>query len=141
MNAKENSRNAYKSEIPDKVRDEDYRERVFAIVRQIPVGKVMTYGQIAVILGENYTPRTVGFVMNTTPKSGDEATQVPWQRVINASGGCSTGHIVLPPDLQQKLLEGEGVKFNEKGRCDLEKYRWLPHDDLKPSEQQTLFGD
>ena len=52
----------------------DYRERVFQIVRRIPPGRVMTYGQIALILGEGYTPRTVGFVMHSS------GNKVPWHR-------------------------------------------------------------
>jgi methylated-DNA-protein-cysteine methyltransferase-like protein len=129
-------------EIPDKVKDKNYRERVFEIVRQIPSGRVMTYGQIAEILGDNYTPRTVGFVMNSAEKD------LPWQRVINAQGACSTGHIILPVNLQQQMLESEGVVFNEKGRCDLKKYRWQPEEAqgsrLKAqgsNEQPSLFDD
>ncbi len=101
--------------------DPQYRERVYKIVRQIPQGWVMTYGQIAYILGKGYTPRTVGFVMH----SADESN-TPWQRVINSQGGCSTGRIVLPSDMQQRLLEQEGVKFDAKGRCDLEAFLWHP---------------
>jgi methylated-DNA-protein-cysteine methyltransferase-like protein len=100
--------------------DNDYRERVFRIVRSIPRGRVMTYGQIAEILGEGYTPRTVGFVMHS---SNDKT---PWHRVINAQGGCSTRGLVLPHDNQQRMLEAEGVSFNERGRCDLQKYLWIP---------------
>ena len=100
--------------------DNDYRERVFRIVRMIPEGRVMTYGQIAEILGEGYTPRTVGFVMH----SSDDKT--PWHRVINAQGGCSTRGLVLPHDKQQRMLEAEGVSFNGRGRCSLEKYVWIP---------------
>jgi methylated-DNA-protein-cysteine methyltransferase related protein len=97
-----------------------YRERVFQIVRQIPPGRVMTYGQIATILGEGYTPRTVGFVMH----SSDDNT--PWHRVINAQGTSSTGRILLPPNKQQRMLEAEGVEFDAGGRCDLERYAWIP---------------
>ena len=100
--------------------DNDYRERVFQIVRMIPKGRVMTYGQIAEILGEGYTPRTVGFVMHS---SNDKT---PWHRVINAQGGCSTRGLVLPHDKQQRMLEAEGVSFNARGRCSLEKYVWIP---------------
>ena len=124
------------NEIPDEVLAKDYRERVFEIVRRIPAGRVMTYGQIAEILGEDYTPRTVGYVMNASDEN------VPWQRVINAQGGCSTGHIVLPPDKQQRMLEFEGVKFNDKGRCKLEVYRWLPEEIIEDNgEQPSLFGN
>ena len=98
-----------------------YRERVFKLVRRIPTGRVMTYGQIAAILGEGYTPRTVGFVMHS---SSEES--LPWHRVINAQGACSTGRIVLPADKQQLMLEREGIKFNERHRCDLQRYLWNP---------------
>jgi methylated-DNA-protein-cysteine methyltransferase-like protein len=100
--------------------DNNYRERVYRIVRSIPRGRVMTYGQIAEILGEGYTPRTIGFVMH----GSDDKT--PWHRVINAQGACSTGGVVLPHDKQQRMLEAEGVSFNERGRCELQRYLWIP---------------
>src|SRR5262247_1997139 len=97
--------------------DHKYRERVYRIVRRIPRGRVMTYGQIAYMLGEGYTPRTVGFVMH-----GADENNTPWHRVINSQGRCSTGGIVLPTDKQQRMLENEGVKFDQQGRCDLENF-------------------
>ena len=100
--------------------DPKYRERVFKIVRRIPRGRVMTYGQIAVMLGEGYTPRTVGFVMH----GSDDHT--PWHRVINSQGRCSTYGLVLPADKQQRMLEDEGVTFDTRGRIDLETYLWKP---------------
>lgn len=117
--------------------DNDYRERVFRIVRSIPRGRVMTYGQIAEILGEGYTPRTVGFVMHS---SNDKT---PWHRVINAQGGCSTRGLVLPHDKQQRMLETEGVRFNERGRCELQEFLWIPEErEGKPkarAKKLTLF--
>lgn len=80
----------------------------------------MTYGQIAYMLGEGYTPRTVGFVMH----GSDDKT--PWHRVINSQGRCSTMRVVLPTDKQQRMLEHEGVQFDKSGRCDLETYVWKP---------------
>ena len=97
-----------------------YRKRVYDIVRRIPAGRVMTYGQIANMLGDGYTPRTVGYVMHAS-----EEENVPWQRVINSQGACSTGRITLPKDIQRRMLEGEGIKFDSHGRCDLDKYRCL----------------
>ncbi len=82
----------------------------------------MTYGQIAELLGEGYTPRTVGFAMHSCTDG------TPWQRVVNAQGACSTGRIVLPQDKQQRLLEIEGVVF-ENGRCELKTFLWIPNDD------------
>ena len=120
-----------------------YNERVFEIVRRIPAGHVMTYGQLAETLGEGYTARTVGFVMNKADES------VPWHRVINAQGACSTGRILLPTNKQQRMLEAEGVEFNARDRCDLGRYRWTP-DEARASArgasddrdaQPSLFGD
>lgn len=118
-----------------------YNERVFEIVRRIPAGHVMTYGQLAEILGEGYTARTVGFVMNKADES------VPWHRVINAQGACSTGRVLLPMNKQQRLLEAEGVEFNARERCDLGRYRWTPEEARDGDEadrndaQPSLFGD
>lgn len=101
-----------------------YRKRVYDIVRRIPRGRVMTYGQIAILLGEGYTPRTVGYVMHA---SGEK--NVPWQRVINSQGACSTGRVILPPHMQQRMLESEGIAFDAQGRCNLDEYRWLAEDE------------
>jgi methylated-DNA-protein-cysteine methyltransferase-like protein len=113
------------------VNDKTYREIVYAIVRQIPVGKVMTYGQLAIILGEGYTARTVGYVMH----GSDEG--VPWQRVINSQGKCSTGRLTMPLNLQQELLEAEGVVFNDRGKCDLAEFRWFPTGFQPEDDEQT----
>ena len=113
--------------------DANYRKRVFQIVRRIPSGRVMTYGQIAAILGEGYTPRTVGFAMHS---SGED--DLPWHRVINAQGACSTVRIVLPANRQQGMLESEGVEFDQQGRCDLRRYLWEPKV-KRPRQSVTLF--
>ncbi len=117
------------------VNDKIYRERVYEIVRKIPVGKVMTYGQLAIVLGEGYTARTVGYVMHAS----DEG--VPWQRVINSQGKCSTGRLTIPMNLQQELLEAEGVVFNASGKCDLSISQWFPEGfEPQDDEQISLFG-
>ena len=116
------------------VEEKNYRERVYEIVRTIPPGHVMTYGQLAAILGEGYTPRTVGYVMHNSPDD------VPWQRVINSQGKCSTGKLTIPINLQQELLEAEGVEFSSSGKCDLGRFQWwragVGSDD---DEQTSLF--
>ena len=116
------------------VDDKTYRERVYEIVRTVPTGRVMTYGQIANILGEGYTPRTVGYVMHAS-----ETANVPWQRVINSQGACSTGKMTMPTNLQQDMLEAEGIEFSEKGKCDLGKYQWHPEGFEPEDDQPTLF--
>lgn len=118
------------------INEKTYRERVYALVREIPKGKVMTYGQIAMILGEGYTARTVGFVMHG---AGED---VPWQRVINSQGKCSTGRLTIPINLQQEMLEAEGVIFNASGKCDLSEYQWFPEGyPFEDDEQISLFQE
>ena len=114
-----------------------YHERVFEIVRRIPAGRVMTYGQLAEILGEGYHARAVGNCMHAA--KGD----VPWHRVINAQGACSTGRVILPANKQQSMLEEEGVEFDAKEKCDLARYRWTPPEaedaTTNDDEQPSLF--
>jgi len=113
--------------------DPKYRERVYRLVRQIPRGRVMTYGQIAVLLGQGYTPRTVGFTMH-----GAHESHTPWHRVINSQGRCSTGGLLLPADKQQRMLEAEGVKFTD-GKCDLKIFLWRPRP-KKTGKAETAKG-
>lgn len=95
--------------------------RVYALVRLIPKGRVMTYGQIATLVESRLSPRAVGWAMHGCPRG------VPWHRVVNASGGMSTDRLPdVPPGLQRALLEGEGVVFRPNGTLDLERYRWSP---------------
>jgi len=110
-----------------------YRERVYAIVRRIPPGRVMTYGQIAELLGEGYTPRTIGFVMHASPDG------TPWHRVLNAQGAISTGRIALPHDKQQRMLEQEGVVFDKNGRCDLQTFLHIPKTRFQKPKDASLF--
>lgn len=95
-------------------------EEVYRIVRRIPRGRVMSYGQIADLLSRPLSARAVGWAMNQCP--GD----VPWQRVVNAAGGISTGHLHEPPDLQKRLLESEGIRFGKDGTLSMSRYRYAP---------------
>jgi methylated-DNA-protein-cysteine methyltransferase-like protein len=118
------------------VNEKAYRDRVYELVKQIPRGRVMTYGQIAIVLGEGYTPRTVGYVMHAA-----ETENVPWQRVLNSQGKCSTGRLTIPINLQQNMLEQEGVVFNASGKCDLRVFQWFPEGFAPDDDMQTtLFG-
>ena len=96
-------------------------EAVFRLVRRIPEGRVMTYGQISSELGSRLSPRAVGWMLHRCPDG------VPWQRVVNASGGCSTDRLPdFPQGLQRAMLEAEGIMFRDNGTLDLERYRWDP---------------
>ena len=118
-----------------------FRERAYELVLRIPPGRVMTYGQVARVLGAGYDARAIGNIMYATPK---DERQIPWHRVINSQGACSTAGLTTPPDLQQRLLEAEGLVFNDKGRCKLERYLWTPpeyENESQPNDQQSsLFG-
>jgi methylated-DNA-protein-cysteine methyltransferase-like protein len=96
----------------------------------------MSYGLIARILGDGYDARAIGNIMHATP---DDGRKIPWHRVINSRGGCSTAGLTMPPDLQQRLLETEGVVFGEKGLCDINKYSWSPPE-YESEARLTLFG-
>ena len=96
------------------------RESVFVLVRMIPSGRVMTYGQVASSLGSRLSPRAVGWILHRCPDD------VPWQRVVNASGACSTDRLPdFPQGLQRAMLEDEGVDFRDNGTLDLGTYRWV----------------
>lgn len=92
---------------------------VYALVRQIPPGRVMTYGQIAGLLGNVLSPQAVGWALHVCPPD------VPWHRVVNAFGRCSTEKLPdFPATLQRTLLAAEGIVFDATGRLDLARYRW-----------------
>ena len=103
-------------------------EKVYNLVKKIPRGKVMTYGQIGQVLDLN--PRVVGWALNRLAKvraGFKPAPTVPWQRVINSKGSISTNKLMnIPLDLQKKLLEKEGVVFNKEEKIDLKKCLWSP---------------
>ena len=111
---------------------EEFNHRVWSLVRQIPPGKVCTYGQIAALLGpppgmdpksyQAFGARWVGGAMSDCPQD------VPWQRVINSQGKVS-----LRPGgggaHQRELLELEGVIFDDRDRVDLKVFAWSGHSD------------
>jgi methylated-DNA-protein-cysteine methyltransferase-like protein len=92
--------------------------RVWDLVRRIPRGRVLTYGAISERLGRRLSARAVGWAMNGCPDD------VPWWRVVNAKGTCSTDALAEHPGLQRALLEKERVRFDAAGRLDLERYLW-----------------
>ena len=94
-------------------------QKINQIISLIPSGKVATYGQIAEIVGR-CTARMVGYATSAIPHDSD----IPWQRVINYRGGISQRSCGSGGLLQLKLLEAEGIVFNQNGRTDLKQYRW-----------------
>lgn len=90
-------------------------EQIYALVRAIPPGRVMTYGEVGLEVG--CPARVVGYALHQLSHHPELA--VPWQRVINRQGGISTSGLE-----QRRLLEAEGVQFDAEGRVDLRRYGW-----------------
>jgi methylated-DNA-protein-cysteine methyltransferase related protein len=97
-------------------------QRIYAVVRRIPKGRVATYGQIAALAGIAGHARQVGYALHALPA----ATTVPWHRVVNASGGISARSMPGAELVQRQLLAREGVGLNARGRVVLSQTRWAP---------------
>lgn len=95
-------------------------QAVHALVATIPAGKVMTYGQIASVLGGMYSARYVGFAMSGAPVG------LPCHRVINRLGEMAPGRMFGGPAAQRLLLQNEGVPFLANGRVNLAEALYYP---------------
>ncbi len=101
-----------------------FQARVYALVRQVPPGRVITYGAIATALGDPRKAREVGWALYELP----DGHNVPAHRVVNREG-CLTGAWAFNhPDRQRTLLEAEGIAFLSDGRVDLARHLWTPPD-------------
>ena len=99
-------------------------DRIYEIVRQVPKGRVVTYGQVAELANLAGKARVVGYALYRVDM---KTLDIPWQRVVNAKGEVSLSPLRFGTDyLQRSLLEGEGISFNEAGKIDLRKYLWQP---------------
>ncbi len=102
-----------------------FNERVYALVKQIPRGKVLSYGQVAGLLGVPSGARAVGWAMNALPAGSD----VPWHRVVNAAGRISFRGDMISAHEQRARLEAEGVHFDEHDELRLRDFKnvlWRP---------------
>lgn len=94
-------------------------ELIYDVVKRIPRGKVMTYGQVAALAGNPHWARVVGYALHVNPEPG----VIPCHRVVNRDGRVAPGFAFGGTDAQRMLLEGEGVVFLENGLVDMEHYR------------------
>ena len=101
---------------------DSFFERVYAIVHQIPYGRITSYGAIAKALGTTRSARMVGWAMNASHGLED----VPAHRVVNRKGLLTGKHHFDGTYLMQQLLESEGVSIKDNQIVDLEKYFWEP---------------
>ncbi|HPN18528.1 MAG TPA: MGMT family protein [Chitinophagales bacterium] len=101
----------------------DFYEKVYALVRKIPKGRAMSYGDIAEYLGTKGSARTVGYAMN---HAHTISPAVPAHRVVNRNGLLTGKHHFGSPTMMQQLLENEGIIILDDQIQDFEKVRWLP---------------
>ena len=102
--------------------EENFFERVYVLVRQIPYGRVTSYGAIAKALGTARSARMVGWAMNASHNLDD----VPAHRVVNRKGLLSGKHYFEGTNLMQQLLESEGIEVVENQIINFEKVFWEP---------------
>ena len=95
-------------------------ERVYSVVKEIPCGKVATYGDVARLCGNTRMSRQVGWALHVNPQPG----VIPCHRVIFSDGSLSTGFAFGGKDVQKNLLLSEGVEVSKDYKVDLKKYRW-----------------
>ena len=97
-------------------------ERIYDVVRQIPPGRVATYGQVALLAGNPRWARVVGYALHVNP----DPAHIPCFRVVNRLGEVSPAFAFGGGNHQIELLKAEGVRFTEEGRVDLKRYLWNP---------------
>lgn len=100
--------------------DADFTKRVYALVTQIPPGRLMTYGQIAAICGNPRAAWEVGQIAHHGP------LDLPWQRVVNKQGGLAAGWPGGGQEAHKALLEAEGVQVSDAFTVDIGNLQWWP---------------
>ncbi len=116
-----------KSVKPSGKKEESFFEQVYEVARQIPTGRVTSYGAIAICLGTKLSARMVGWAMNGADKINPK---IPAHRVVNRNGMLSGKHHFGKPDAMEKLLKKEGIKVKNDTVVDFEKLFWDPTKEL-----------
>ena len=127
MSTQKKSTHKLKSVKPSGKKDESFFELVYEVARQIPKGKVTSYGAIAACLGTKSSARMVGWAMNG---AGKVKPKVPAHRVVNRIGMLSGKHHFSPPGSMEKQLKKEGIKIKNDKIVDFEKHYWDPIKEL-----------
>lgn len=97
-----------------------FYDQVYEVVKQIPYGKVATYGQIARLLHSPHASRAVGYALHANP----QPKAIPCHRVVNRYGQLAKAFVFGGENTQAQWLEQEGVQVGEDMTVDLEKYQW-----------------
>lgn len=127
MATKKRSADKLKPVKPSGKREESFFELVYEVARQIPKGRVTSYGAIANCLGTRLSARMVGWAMNGADKV---KPKVPAHRVVNRNGMLSGKHHFGEPDVMENLLKKEGIKVKNDTVVDFEKLFWDPAQEL-----------
>lgn len=116
-----------KSVTPSGKRDENFFELVYEVARQVPKGRVTSYGAIATVLGTKLSARMVGWAMNGSSKA---RPKVPAHRVVNRNGMLTGKFHFETPEKMESLLKKEGIKVKGDKVVDFEKLFWDPAKEL-----------
>lgn len=116
-----------KSVKPSGQKDQSFFEQVYEVARQIPKGRVTSYGAIATVLGTKLSARMVGWAMNG---AGLAKPKVPAHRVVNRNGMLSGKHHFATPTRMEELLKKEGIKVKNDVIVDFKKHFWDPTEEL-----------
>ena len=127
MPAKKKTSAKLKTVKPSGKKEESFFEQVYEVARQIPRGRVTSYGAIANCLGTKLSARMVGWAMNG---AGKVKPKIPAHRVVNRLGILSGKHHFGEPDAMEKLLKKEGIKVKDDTIIDFQKYFWDPAEEL-----------
>jgi methylated-DNA-protein-cysteine methyltransferase-like protein len=113
----------------------EFNDKVYEIVRQIPYGRVMTYGQIAALMGIPRAARAVGWALHAVAPEA----QVPCQRVVNRYGGLASGYGWGGQLAHRLELAAEAVEISDDFIVDLSKYQWWPEENVLPELQLSPY--
>lgn len=104
----------------------EFSDKVYALVKQVPKGTVVNYGQVARMIGEPRKARFVGYAMHDNPEPWDIETQtgIPCHRVVFKDGSLAPGFAFGGEDEQRARLEQEGIRFTEEGKVDMKACQW-----------------
>ena len=104
--------------------DKNFYEQVYDLVRQIPRGKVTSYGRVAQMLGRPNAARAVGYALSALKDQQPGAKDVPWHRVLNSQGRITISNREHSADDQARFLRAEGVMVSDDLRVNLDYYLW-----------------
>lgn len=102
----------------------EFSDKVYAVVKQIPRGKVATYGQIARLIGMPRSARYVGYALRANPEPGANTDAIPCHRVVLKDGRMASGFAFGGEEVQRSMLRDEGVLFDAEGNANMTACQW-----------------